>query len=80
VLEVFADKARSGATVIANLHDVNLAVRFATTCLLLYGDGRWTSGDTGSVLDEQRLSELYGTNMEAVRWRNRDIFMATGAG
>ena len=78
VLEVFADKARNDATVIANLHDVNLAVRFATICLLLYGDGRWTSGDTRSVLDERRLSELYGTNMEAVRWRNCDIFMATG--
>jgi iron complex transport system ATP-binding protein len=77
VLEVFADKARQGVTVIASLHDVNLAVRFATKCLLLYGDGRWHAGDTASVLDEQRLSELYGTRMEAVRWRDRDIFMAT---
>jgi len=78
VLEVFADKAQNGATVIASLHDVNLAVRFATRCLLLYGDGRWHAGDTASVLDEQRLSELYGTRMEAIRWRDRDIFMATG--
>jgi iron complex transport system ATP-binding protein len=79
VLEVFADKARDGAAVIASLHDVNLAVRFATRCLLLYGDGRWQAGDTASVLDEQRLSELYGTRMEAIRWRDRDIFMATRA-
>ena len=28
-----------GAAVIANLHDVNLAVRFADRCLLLFGDG-----------------------------------------
>ena len=77
VLEVFAAEARSGAAVIANLHDVNLAVRFATRCLLLYGDGRWSSGETSEVLDEQRLTELYGTPMEAVRWRNRNIFMAT---
>jgi len=79
VLEVFAEKARDGATVVASLHDVNLAVRFATRCLLLYGDGRWQAGDTASVLDEERLSELYGTRMEAVRWRDRDIFMATRA-
>jgi len=79
VLEVFADKARNGATVIASLHDVNLAVRFATRCLLLYGDGRWRAGDTASVLDEERLSELYGTRMEAIHWRDRDIFMATRA-
>lgn len=80
VLEVFADKARQGAAVIASLHDVNLAVRFATRCLLLYGDGRWHAGDTPSVLDEQRLSALYGTRMESVRWREWDIFMATRAG
>jgi iron complex transport system ATP-binding protein len=79
VLEVFSGKAREGAAVIASLHDVNLAVRFATRCLLLYGDGRWQAGDTVSVLDEPRLSELYGTRMEAIRWRDRDIFMATRA-
>lgn len=77
VLEVFANKARDGATVIASLHDVNLAVRFATRCLLLYGDGRWRVGTTASVLDEKGLSELYGTRMEAVRWRDRDIFIPT---
>jgi iron complex transport system ATP-binding protein len=80
VLEVFSAQARSGAAVIANLHDVNLAVRFATRCLLLYGDGRFSSGDTLEVLDERRLSELYGTRMEAVRWRDRDVFMATSIG
>lgn len=78
VLDVFAAKARSGAAVIANLHDVNLAVRYATSCLLLYGDGRWTTGNTASVLHAQRLSELYGTHMEAIRWRDRNIFLATG--
>ncbi|HLU06512.1 MAG TPA: ABC transporter ATP-binding protein [Woeseiaceae bacterium] len=79
VLEVFAAEARNGAAIIANLHDVNLAVRFATRCVLLYGDGRWSSGETSQVLDEQRLTELYGTPMEAVRWRERNIFMATSA-
>lgn len=76
VLEVFASQAQNGAAVIANLHDVNLAVRFATRCVLLYGDGRWSSGETSQVLDEKRLTELYGTRMEAVRWRERNIFMA----
>jgi iron complex transport system ATP-binding protein len=78
VLQVFADQARDGSTVIASLHDVNLAVCFATKCLLLYGDGRWELGETSSVLNEQRLSELYATRMEAIRWHDRDVFMATG--
>ncbi|MEX2495263.1 MAG: ABC transporter ATP-binding protein [Woeseia sp.] len=80
VLQTFADEARDGSAIIASLHDVNLAVRFATRCLLLYGDGRWEVGNTESILDEERLSQLYGTRMEAVRWRNRNIFMATAGG
>ncbi|MEX2123559.1 MAG: ABC transporter ATP-binding protein [Woeseia sp.] len=78
VLQIFADKARGGAAVVASLHDVNLAVRFATKCLLLYGNGRWELGETASVLDAQRLSDLYATGMEAIRWGDRQIFMATG--
>lgn len=77
ILRLFRDKARGGATVVASLHDVNLAARFASLCLLLFGDGRWELGATSAVLNEDRLSELYATRMEAIRWRDRDIFMAS---
>lgn len=76
ILRLFHGKARGGATVVASLHDVNLAARFASLCLLLFGDGRWELGATSSVLNEDRLSELYATKMEAIRWHDRDIFMA----
>jgi iron complex transport system ATP-binding protein len=77
VLRVFRRQAASGKTIIASLHDVNLAVRCADKCLLLFGDGRWHLGATESVLSESRLSELYSTPMEAVRWRDTRIFVAT---
>ena len=77
-LRLFRDRANAGAAVIASLHDVNLAVRFADRCLLLYGDGRWDLGATADILDAARLSQLYATPMEAVRWRNRDLFVASG--
>lgn len=77
-LRLFRDKADKGAAVIASLHDVNLAVRFADRCLLLYGDGRWDLGATGHILDTRRLSALYSTAMEAVDWRGRKLFIASG--
>lgn len=76
VLERFRAQAGTGAAVVASLHDVNLAVRFANRCLLLFGDGRWELGPTASVLTEARLSALYATPMEAIRWKGRDLFMA----
>lgn len=78
VLRLFSEKAASGDAIIASLHDVNLAARYADRCLLLYGDGRWEAGDTADVLTGDRLSELYGTRMESVPWRDTTLFVASG--
>ena len=76
-LRVFRDAADAGAAVVASLHDVNLAVRFADRCLLLFGDGRWDCGRSYEILNANTLSELYSTQMEAVHWRSHDLFVAS---
>jgi iron complex transport system ATP-binding protein len=78
VLQIFARKARQRDSVVASLHDVNLAARYADRCLLLYGDGRWEIGDTSVVLTADRLTELYATAMDTVPWRNTNLFIAAG--
>jgi len=75
-LRVFRRAADDGATVIASLHDVNLAVRYADRCLLLFGDGRWELGTSREILNETRLSELYATPMESIAWHERRLFIA----
>jgi iron complex transport system ATP-binding protein len=64
--------------VIVSLHDVNLAARFADRCLLLFGDGRWACGQSDQILTPERLSSLYATQVEALPWRDRSLFVATG--
>ncbi len=78
VLHVFAEKARQGNAIVATLHDVNLAARFADRCLLLYGDGRWDLGLVEDVLTGERLSRLYATPMDTVPWRDTNLFIAAG--
>jgi iron complex transport system ATP-binding protein len=78
VLRLFREKADAGNAVVASLHDVNLACRFADRCLLLFGDGRWETGRSDRILTTDRLSELYSTRVEAVPWRDRSLFVATG--
>ncbi len=78
VLRLFQTRARKGAAVVASLHDVNLAARYADRCLLLYGDGHWNVGATDEVLSGERLTQLYATPMESVSWRNTKLFIATG--
>lgn len=77
-LSLFVHRARGGAAVLASLHDVNLAARFADRCLLLHGDGRWELGPTSDVLSAAGLSELYGVQMESVDWRGGQLFVAAG--
>jgi iron complex transport system ATP-binding protein len=78
ILQLFRDQADQGAAVAASLHDVNLAARFADRSLLLFGDGRWLLGDSGTVLTEQNLSELYATRICKTEWQDRDIFITAG--
>jgi iron complex transport system ATP-binding protein len=48
-------------TVIASLHDVNAALRFATHALLLTGRGPWWAGPAEAVLTVDQMSALFGT-------------------
>lgn len=79
VLTVFRKAANDGACVVASLHDVNLAARFADRCLLLFGDGRWELGAVDEILSEPRLEALYGTPIEAVQWRSQKLFVVAGS-
>ena len=76
-LRVFREAADDGASVMASLHDVNMAARFADRCLLLFGDGTWELGATNDVLDEDRLEALYQAPMEMLQWRDLRFFVAT---
>jgi iron complex transport system ATP-binding protein len=77
VLGIFRRLADDGKTVLASLHDVNLAARYADRCLLLFGDGRWSTGAAAEVLDSDKLSELYHTTMESIPWHDRKLFVAS---
>lgn len=57
----------SGRTLLMTLHDVNLAVRYCTHVLLLFGDGAWCAGRVDDMLSAEVLTRLYGHPVIAVR-------------
>lgn len=75
VLDLFRRQANAGATVVATLHDPTLAARFADRVILLFGDGRWTSGPTRETLTAESLSELYLTPMIEIASNGRRAFV-----
>lgn len=60
VLGLYAERARGGALVIMALHDVNLALRFATHALLLCGDGTHRLGAAETTVTPAALQHVYG--------------------
>jgi iron complex transport system ATP-binding protein len=75
VLDLFRQQANAGRTVIATLHDPTLAARFADRVVLLFGDGRWSSGATREALTAESLSELYLTPMVELAADGRRAFV-----
>jgi iron complex transport system ATP-binding protein len=75
-LRLFRTQADAGRLVVMSLHDVGLAARYADDAILLYGDGRWLHGAAATVLNEERLGELYGTRIRELRWQGGRTFVA----
>lgn len=59
IMALLADYAARGALVVAVLHDLALAARFADTMLLLHEGRLVESGPPGDVLSEQSLVKYY---------------------
>ncbi|MEI8297342.1 MAG: ABC transporter ATP-binding protein [Pseudomonadota bacterium] len=76
VLKLLRARADSGRAVIVTLHDPSLAARFADQVLLLYGDGRWHSGQTATALTAAALSEMYRVAVTEVSVAGRRIFLS----
>jgi iron complex transport system ATP-binding protein len=66
--------ARSHQTVMAVLHDINAAARFASHVLLLSGAGWWRAGPRRDVLTAPGLSQLFGARIEVSPAGDGEVF------
>lgn len=64
-----------GATIMS-LHDVNLAERFCSHALLLFGDGDACFGPTNDVIGPQVLNRLYRHPIRQIDDGSRRVFVA----
>lgn len=67
-------------TLIASLHDMNAAARFATHALLLTGQGDWRAGPAEEILTAVQLSALFQTPVETMRGPDGRPVFVTFAG
>ncbi|MBE9548257.1 MAG: ABC transporter ATP-binding protein [Proteobacteria bacterium] len=68
-----AEKGRCAALVA--IHDLNLAARYCSHVLMLFGDGRYLAGPLDEVLSSKQLSELYNYPIEQLLWDQGRCFL-----
>ena len=66
LLAVLRDHASAGGSVVASLHDLDLAWDLATHAVLLDGRGGVCSGERDDVLSADRLGDVFGVAIEAI--------------
>ena len=76
VLEVLRARARAGAVVVAVMHDLALAARFADTIVLLDGGRVASQGAPAEVLTEARLAASFGIEATVSREGGRLLVAA----
>ncbi|UVF19689.1 ABC transporter ATP-binding protein [Microvirga terrae] len=66
VLEILKAHARAGATVVAIMHDLTLAARFADDILLLHQGKTEAFGPPGAVLTGERLAAVFSVRAQVL--------------
>jgi len=64
----------ASGSALAALHDINLAARYCSHVVMLFGDGAWCAGETGAMLDESSLDRLYGFPVDRLEGRHGPRF------
>ncbi len=68
---------QNSRTAIAALHDINLAARYCSHVVMLFGDGNWCAGRTAEMLNEASLEQLYRCPVERLESNNGPRFHPT---
>jgi len=67
--------SNQGKGIVLSLHDVNLAVRYATHALLFMPDGTIALGLAREILTQALLSRAYGHALERVELNGKTLFV-----
>ena len=60
------------------LHDVNLAARYCSHILMLFGDGDWQAGPVNELFNQENLERLYQCPVEPVQTASGKRFLPGG--
>ena len=75
IMGMIQQRTQGGAhSAFAALHDINLAARYCSHVIMLFGKGDWSAGRTAEILNESSLEKLYNCPVERLEGANGPRF------
>jgi len=75
IMGMIQARTRGGeCSAFAALHDINLAARYCSHVIMLFGEGHWRAGRTQEILNESNLEKLYHCAIERLEGFNGPRF------
>ncbi len=75
IMKMIREHTRGGQrSALAALHDINLAARYCSHIVMLFGEGLWCAGHADEMLTETSLQRLYGCPVERLDSANGPRF------
>ncbi len=76
ILKTLVNMAKEQSnSILMALHDVNLAARYCSHCLMLFDNDRIAVGKTSELLDQEKLEQLYHTPISTIESPQGQIFI-----
>ena len=76
MLDLLQERSATGRTaLVLVMHDINLALRYCTHFLLLFGDGETAQGNAEEVLTGERLEQLYQHPLQRLRGPHGNVWL-----
>lgn len=75
MLDLFNEKVKTENNILfMSLHDINMAYKYADKVILMWGDGRVSSGEVEHLMTPENLSELYGVEVREQAVEKKKLF------
>ncbi len=76
MLDLLRERSTAGhAALVLVMHDINLALRYCTHFLLLFGDGETAQGNADEVVTEERLEQLYQHPLQRLQGPHGSVWL-----
>ena len=76
MLDLLQEKSVTDRTALVFvMHDINLALRYCTHFLLLFGDGETALGNAAEVLTRDRLERLYQHPLQKLQGTHGNVWL-----